>query len=118
MPRKDLENYPKKTGYRKHPGMVAWLLHRGTGVIIGLYLILHILGVSGTVAPFLEVTKLSVVKALFLASFSFHAFNGVRIVLMEFGAAAERESFKKYCMAVGFLTLIITIIGIIPIFAA
>ncbi|WP_303851231.1 succinate dehydrogenase [Seleniivibrio woodruffii] len=118
MPRKDLENYPKKTGYRKHPGMVAWLLHRGTGVIIGLYLILHILGVSGTVAPFLEVTKLSVVKALFLASFSFHAFNGVRIVLMEFGAAAERESFKKYFMAVVFLTLIITVIGIIPIFAA
>ena len=118
MPRKDLVTYPKKTGYRKHPGMVAWLLHRISGVIIGLYLILHILGASGAVSPFQSVVSLSIVKALFLASFSFHAFNGVRIVLMEFGAAAERESFKKYFMAVVFLTLVITIIGLIPIFTA
>ena len=118
MPRKDLVTYPKKTGYRKHPGMVAWLLHRGTGVFIGLFLILHILGVSGVVAPFLAVTQLSIVKALFLVGFTFHAFNGVRIVLMEFGGAAERESFKKYFMAVVFLTLVISVIGFIPIFAA
>jgi succinate dehydrogenase / fumarate reductase cytochrome b subunit len=37
---------------------------------------------------------------------------------MEFGAAAERESFKKYFMAVVFLTLVITIIGLVPIFTA
>jgi succinate dehydrogenase / fumarate reductase cytochrome b subunit len=117
MPRKDLVTYPKKMGYRKHTGMVAWLLHRITGVIIGAYLIMHILGVSGTVSPLLSVTGASVIKALFLASFAFHAFNGVRIVLMEFGAGATRENFSKYFMAVVFITIVIAIIGAIPIFS-
>jgi succinate dehydrogenase / fumarate reductase cytochrome b subunit len=117
MPRKDLVTYPKKTGYRKHTGMVAWLLHRITGVIIGAYLIMLILGVSGTVSALSSVTGAAVVKALFLVSFSFHAFNGVRIVLMEFGAGAHRENFSKYFMAVVFITIVITVVGAIPIFS-
>ena len=36
MPRKDLEI--SAMGYRKHPGMVAWILHRVTGVLLVLYL--------------------------------------------------------------------------------
>lgn len=117
MPRKDLVTYPKKTGYRKHTGMVAWLLHRITGVIIGAYLIMHILGVSGTVSSLSFVTGASVVKVLLLASFAFHAFNGIRIILMEFGSGARRENFSKYFMAVVFVTIVITVIGAIPIFS-
>ncbi|WP_022850571.1 succinate dehydrogenase, cytochrome b556 subunit [Limisalsivibrio acetivorans] len=118
MPRKDLVTYPKKTGYRKHTGMVAWLLHRITGVIIGAYLIMHVLGVSGTFSPLLAVTGSAVIQALFLVSFAYHAFNGVRIVLMEFGAGAERENFSKYYMAVVFITVVIAVIGAIPIFSS
>lgn len=117
MPRKDLVTYPKKTGYRKHTGMVAWLLHRITGIVIGVYFIMHILSVSGTVSTFGAVTGLAVVKALLLACFAFHAFNGVRIVLMEFGAAAHRENFSKYFMVVVFITIVLTVIGSIPVFS-
>lgn len=117
MPRKDLVTYPKKTGYRKHTGMVAWLLHRITGVVIGVYFIMHILSVSGTVYAFSAVTGLAAVQALLLVSFSFHAFNGVRIVLMEFGAGARRENFSKYFMAVVFITIVLTVIGSIPVFS-
>ena len=49
MPRKDLEI--SAMGYRKHPGMVAWILHRVTGVLLVLYFILHMLG-SGGVCSF------------------------------------------------------------------
>lgn len=118
MPRKDLVTYPKKVGYRKHPGMVAWLLHRISGVYIGLYLIMHVLGVSGAVSPFLTVTKVSVIKAIFLAAFAFHAFNGLRIIFMEFGSGADRENFSKYFMAVVFVTIVITVIGAIPVFGS
>ena len=93
MPRNDLTSYPKKVGYRKHPGMVAWLLHRITGVIIVLYFLCHMLG---GICPFLnDIRTEPGVKAVMLVSFVFHAFNGVRIMLMEFCCAAERANFKK-----------------------
>ena len=116
MPRKDLVSYPKKVGYRKHTGMIAWFLHRITGVIIGAYLIMHILGVSGTVSAFSTCTSSTSFKVLVLASFSYHAFNGVRIILMEFGSAAHRKNFVKYFMAAVAVALIITVIGAIPVF--
>ncbi|HEC31562.1 MAG TPA: hypothetical protein ENI41_03615, partial [Deltaproteobacteria bacterium] len=28
--------------YRLHPGYIAWILHRVTGILLGLYLFLHI----------------------------------------------------------------------------
>jgi len=118
MPRKDLESYPKKVGYRKHPGMLAWLAHRVTGVYIGLFLILHLMGVGGIFEGAGTVTGNSVIKAIFILFFSFHAFNGIRIVFMEFGSGSDRETFSKYVMAAVFVTLIISVIGFIRIFSA
>lgn len=116
MPRKDLVTYPKKVSYRKHPGMVAWLLHRVTGVFVGLYLIMHILGKSAVISAFDGITSYSAVKAVFLFTFAFHALNGVRIVTMEFGNGYKHENSSKYFMAALFIAIVATVFGSIPIF--
>lgn len=117
MPRKDLVTYPKKVSYRKHTGMMAWLLHRISGVIIGLYLIFHILGISGVTEWFNSLTENPVAKIIVLLTFTFHAFNGFRIVLIEFASGSEREVFSKQFMVVLFLTVVVLIIGAFPIFS-
>jgi succinate dehydrogenase / fumarate reductase cytochrome b subunit len=117
MPRKDLVTYQKKVSYRKHTGMVAWLLHRVTGVILGLYLIFHILGKSGVAEWFTTLTANSVARIIVLLIFAFHAFNGFRIVLIDFFSGSEKEVFSKQFMVVIFLTIVVLVIGAIPIFS-
>ena len=115
MPRKDLENYPKKVGYKKHPGMVAWLAHRITGVVIGLFLIFHILAKGGYAGWFDALTNNLLVHAIILIFFLFHALNGFRIVIMDFGNGAEKEVFGKQLGGAVGLMVVFFIIGIIAI---
>jgi len=117
MPRRDLVTYPKKVSYRKHTGMVAWLLHRITGVIVGLYLIFHILAKSGVAAWFTSFTANPAARVLVLIFFAYHAFNGFRIVLIDFSSGAEEGMFSKQFMVVIFLTIVVSILGAIPIFS-
>lgn len=96
MPRKDLVSYPSKVGYRKHPGMIAWLFHRVSGVIIGLFLIFHMLGVSGICTFVGDIVKNPFVVAVVSVLFVLHAANGVRIMLMEFWSSADRKKFLPH----------------------
>ncbi len=115
MPRKDLESYPKKVGYKKHPGMVAWLAHRITGVILGLYLIFHILSKGGYADWFDSLTNNIVFHAIVLICFLFHALNGFRIVIMDFGNGAEETVFNKQLGTAVGLMIVFFIIGIVSI---
>lgn len=116
MPRKDLASYPKKMGYRKHSGMVAWLLHRITAVIIVLYFFMHMLSSSG-VCPFLgTIVNNKIVIALMMVSFLFHGINGVRIMMMEFCKSAERDRFKKVLYSVEVLVVVLSAAGIVRLF--
>lgn len=116
MPRKDLTSYPKKMGYRKHSGMVAWLLHRVTAVILVVYFVFHMLGSSG-VCPFLStVVQSKIVIAVLLVSFIFHGLNGMRILAMEFLNASERHCFKKVLYGVEVAVVVLSIAGLVRLF--
>ncbi len=84
--------------YKRHAGSWAWILHRATGIGLTAYLFLHIYALSGLQrgqAAFAEEMALfstPVFKVLEWAlsiGVFFHAFNGVRIVLVDFGRGAR-----------------------------
>jgi len=112
MPRKDLLAYPKRVGYRKHAGMLAWLLHRATALILVLYFIFHILGSSGVCSFLPAIVQNNIVKSVMIVAFIFHALNGIRIMMMEFGDAAERDRFNIYFYIVLLLTVVLSSISI------
>lgn len=81
------------TLYRGREGMWSWVGHRVTGVVIFLFLLVHVLdtalvrvspgaydAVIGTYKnPLMAVGELGLVAAIM-----FHAFNGLRLVLVDF----------------------------------
>jgi succinate dehydrogenase / fumarate reductase cytochrome b subunit len=102
MPRKDLVSYSAKVGYRKHPGMLMWLLHRVTGVALGLFLIFHMLGVADVLGLSKWVGTLPIaglIKASVAVMFVFHTANGFRIMLMEFCNSSDRKKFMPHLIA-------------------
>jgi succinate dehydrogenase / fumarate reductase cytochrome b subunit len=112
MPRKDLVSYSAKVGYRKHPGMVMWLFHRVSGVLIGLFLIFHLLGISGVCGYVGEIVKLEPVVAAMSVLFALHALNGIRIILMEFCSSADRKKFLPH------LLVTVAIVAVVGAFIA
>jgi succinate dehydrogenase / fumarate reductase cytochrome b subunit len=84
--------------YRWHAGYVAWLLNRITGVLITLYLVLHVWVIhnlahgpkqykqvmdllSSKLFMFLELGLIGVVL--------YHMMNGIRIVLVDFAGVVK-----------------------------
>lgn len=96
---------PGGTLYRGNDGMWAWVLHRITGVAIFFFLLVHVLdtalirvspeaynAVIGTYqTPLMGVGEVALVGAIV-----FHAFNGLRIVLIDYwskGTTYQRAMF-------------------------
>lgn len=84
---------PAGTLYRGKVGMWSWVLHRITGVAIFFFLLVHILDTSLVrVDPQAYNSVMSTYKTLIIgigelglvAAILFHAFNGVRIILIDF----------------------------------
>ena len=109
MPRKDLDISAQ---YRKHPGMIAWLLHRVTGLILVLYFVLHMLGSGAGISFCSAIVQNFYVEAILIITFSWHAMNGLRIIFMEFFKASDRDQFKKYLIIFSIISLIIALIGL------
>ncbi len=115
MPRKDLTNYTPKLSYKKKIGMVMFYLHRISGIILGLFFILHILSKGGYIEWFSNITANKIFKWFLILVISFHTLNGLRIIAMEFFYGAEKEIFPKQAVGVIILTIIILIIGFFAI---
>lgn len=96
---------PAGTLYRGREGMWSWVGHRITGVLIFVFLLVHVLDTSLVrVSPeaydaVIATYKNPVVglgEAGLVAAVLFHAFNGVRIMLVDFwrqGARYQRQMF-------------------------
>ncbi|HKG49089.1 MAG TPA: succinate dehydrogenase, cytochrome b556 subunit [Actinomycetales bacterium] len=90
---------PAGTLYRGREGMWSWVAHRVTGVLIFFFLFAHVMDTALVrVSPeaYNEVIgtyKNPIVglgEAGLVAAVIFHAFNGVRIILVDFWAKGTR----------------------------
>ena len=105
--------------YKGQSGMWSWLFHRVTGLGLLLFLFIHIVDISllsfgptvynGGIALFDLVIVRLLSLALVGAAF-YHAFNGVRIILIDFWSKGVR-----YQKALFVAVLVITILVFIPV---
>jgi succinate dehydrogenase / fumarate reductase, cytochrome b subunit len=91
---------PAGTVYRGHEGMWSWVLHRITGVAIFFFLLVHIMDtalvrlspqaynavIDTYKQPIMGLGELALVGAI-----AFHAFNGLRIILIDFWGWGTRH---------------------------
>ncbi|HLA81476.1 MAG TPA: succinate dehydrogenase, cytochrome b556 subunit [Thermoleophilia bacterium] len=98
MSRKPIEIANVGAGLWKATGMWAWLLFRISGLILVFYLIAHIIVISfgqwGTLDQVMEMFESPVLTLADLAlvvAVLYHALNGVRIILMDFGVGVKQH---------------------------
>ena len=96
---------PAGTLYRGREGMWSWVGHRITGVLIFVFLLVHVLDTSlvrvspeayDAVIGTYKNPVVGVGEAGLVAAVLFHAFNGIRIMLVDFwrkGALYHRQMF-------------------------
>ncbi|MGO1768578.1 MAG: succinate dehydrogenase, cytochrome b556 subunit [Microbacterium sp.] len=90
---------PRGTLYRGREGMWSWVLHRITGVAIFFFLLVHVLdtalirvspeaydAVIGTYQN--EIMGLG--ETALVGAIAYHAFNGLRIILIDFWSKGAR----------------------------
>lgn len=120
-PEKPTKQKPGGTLYRGNEGMWSWVLHRITGVAIFFFLLVHILdtalvrvspeaynAVIGTYqTPIMGLGEVALVGAIV-----FHAFNGLRIILVDFWAWATRHQKLLFWIVIGLW--VVTMLGFVP----
>ena len=104
-----------------YTGQVAWVLHRLSGLAIVLYLVLHIYSISKLSDPVTFDAEMRLYsKPIFrlgeiglLAACVFHALNGIRVLIVDFGDGARYHKQLFYGVLV--LSVIVIVAGAIPI---
>ena len=112
---------PRGTLYRGREGMWSWVLHRITGVAIFFFLLVHILdtalirvspeaydAVIGTYKnPIMGLGEVALVGAI-----AYHAFNGLRIILVDFWSWATRN--QKVLFYIVIALWVLTMLAFVP----
>jgi succinate dehydrogenase / fumarate reductase, cytochrome b subunit len=105
-----LASTPAGTLYRGREGMWSWVAHRITGVLIFFFLFVHVLDTALVrVSPeayntVIETYKNPVVGLLeigLVGAVLFHAFNGLRVVLVDFWSQGPRYQRQMIWAVVG-----------------
>ncbi|MFD4423083.1 succinate dehydrogenase, cytochrome b556 subunit [Agromyces sp. NPDC058484] len=118
---KPAKQKPGGTLYRGREGMWSWVLHRITGVAIFFFLLVHILdtalvrvspeaynAVIGTYqTPIMGLGEVALVGAVV-----FHAFNGLRIILVDFWSWATRNQKVLFYIVVALW--VVTMLAFVP----
>jgi succinate dehydrogenase / fumarate reductase cytochrome b subunit len=104
--------------YKGQSGMWSWLLHRVTGLGILLFLLIHIVDISllgfgprvyDEGILLFDSVVVRILSLAVIAAVLFHAFNGVRIMVIDFwrkGVHYQRNLFVA--------VVVLAIIGFIP----
>ena len=104
-------------GLWKGVGMWAWLLFRISGLVLVAYLFVHIWVISqgrvngpqalDDLFRFFDKPFLVFLDLMLVAAVLYHALNGLRVVLMDFGVLiAERKIVFWMCMVVAAAALV------------
>jgi succinate dehydrogenase / fumarate reductase cytochrome b subunit len=101
--------------YRGQSGQWSWLLHRITGLGVLLFLLVHIVDITllgfgpavynDAVAIF-STPVIRIVSVALIASVVFHAFNGIRIILIDFWPAGYKFQQQMFV-----IVLVISVIA-------
>ncbi len=102
--------------YRGREGQWAFVLHRLSGVALALYLMLHVLDISlvmyGPDGPFnaflafYHQWPFRIGLILIMAAVVYHAFNGLRIILMDLTSWGTKYHRQLWYGVLGATTLI------------
>jgi len=105
--------------YKGQSGMWSWLLHRIAGLGVLLFLLVHIVDISllsfgykvynEGIALF-GTTVVRIISLALIAAVFYHAFNGIRIMLIDFVPWAVRYQRSMFWAAV-----VLSVICFIPI---
>jgi succinate dehydrogenase / fumarate reductase, cytochrome b subunit len=120
-PAKPARQKPGGTLYRGREGMWSWVLHRITGVAIFFFLLVHILDTSlvrvspeaynaviGTYqTPIMGLGEVALVGAIV-----FHAFNGLRVILVDFWSWATRHQQVLFYVVI--VLWVVTMLAFVP----
>jgi succinate dehydrogenase / fumarate reductase cytochrome b subunit len=112
---------PAGTLYRGREGMWSWVLHRITGTAIYFFLLVHILDTAlvrwspeayNAVINTYKTPIMGMGELLLVVAIVFHAYNGIRIILIDFWSFGTRH--QKAMFYVVLVLWAITIAGFAP----
>ena len=105
--------------YKGQSGMWSWLLHRIAGLGVLLFLLVHIVDISllgfgpkvynDGIALF-GTTVVRIISLALIAAVFYHAFNGIRIMLIDFVPRAVRYQRSMFWAAI-----VLSVVCFIPI---
>lgn len=106
---------PAGTLYRGREGMWSWVLHRITGVAIFFFLLVHILDTAlvrvspeayNAVIASYQTPIMGLGETALVAAIVFHAFNGLRIILIDFWNAKYQKAMFYVVIALWVVTML------------
>lgn len=109
------------TLYRGREGMWSWVLHRITGTAIYFFLLVHILDTAlvrvspeayNAVINTYKTPIMGMGELLLVVAIVFHAYNGLRIILIDFWSFGTRHQKAMFYIVI--VLWVITIAGFAP----
>lgn len=120
-PEQPAKQKPGGTLYRGREGMWSWVLHRITGVAIFFFLLVHILDTAlvrvspeayNAVIHTYQTPIMGLGEVALVGAIVFHAFNGLRIILVDFWSWATRN--QKVLFYVVVVLWVLTMLAFTP----
>ncbi|MCC4907890.1 succinate dehydrogenase, cytochrome b556 subunit [Microbacterium sp. cx-55] len=112
---------PRGTLYRGNEGMWSWVLHRITGVSIFFFLLVHILDTAlirvspeayNAVIGTYKNPIMGLGEVVLVAAIAYHAYNGLRIILVDFWSKGARYQRQLWWIVLGVWA--VTMLGFAP----
>ena len=112
---------PGGTLYRGSVGMWSWVLHRITGVAIFFFLLVHVLDTAlirvspeayNAVIGTYKTTIMGLGEAGLVGAIVFHAYNGIRIILVDYWSKGTR--YQRAMFWIVLIVWAITMAGFLP----